>query len=80
MSADSSLCLVDVGGSFGRDLSAKGEAAMVAFATEWLTKLYGSDIKTIGQALDGDALERDAVCARRDRRPRRRARKARARS
>ena len=32
-------------GSFGRDLSAKGEAAMVAFATEWLDKLYGSDVK-----------------------------------
>lgn len=43
--ASSPLCSVDVGGSFGRDLSAQGEAAMVAFAIEWLTKLYGSDIK-----------------------------------
>ena len=40
----SSLCSVDVAGSFGRDLSAQGEAAMVAFAVEWLTKLFGSDI------------------------------------
>src|SRR5262249_14000246 len=40
----SSLCSIDVGGSFGRDLSAQGEAAMVAFAIEWLTKLYGSEI------------------------------------
>ena len=40
---DSSLCSIDVGGSFGRDLSAQGEAAMVAFAVEWLTKLFGSD-------------------------------------
>lgn len=40
----SSLCSIDVGGSFGRDLSAQGEAAMVAFAIEWLTKLYGSDV------------------------------------
>lgn len=40
----SSLCLIDVGGSFGRDLSSQGEAAMVAFAVEWLTKLYGGDI------------------------------------
>lgn len=40
----SSLCTVDVAGSFGRDLSAQGEAAMVAFAVEWLTSLYGSDI------------------------------------
>ncbi|WP_315836445.1 NAD(P)/FAD-dependent oxidoreductase [Bradyrhizobium prioriisuperbiae] len=40
----SSLCMVDVGGSFGRDLAARGDAAMVAFATEWLVKLFGSDI------------------------------------
>ncbi len=42
----SSLCSVDVAGSFGRDLSRKGETEMVAFAAEWLTKLYGSDIKS----------------------------------
>jgi monoamine oxidase len=40
----SSLCSIDVAGSFGRDLSAQGEPAMVAFAVEWLTKLFGSDI------------------------------------
>ena len=40
----SSLCGIDVAGSFGRDLSGQGEAAMVAFAVEWLTKLFGSDI------------------------------------
>ncbi|MEA2882652.1 MAG: hypothetical protein QOH32_1908 [Bradyrhizobium sp.] len=39
-----SLCSVDVAGSFGRDLSAQGEAAMAAFAVEWLTKLFGIDI------------------------------------
>ena len=39
----SSLCSIDVAGSFGRDLSSQGEAAMVAFAKEWLTKLFGSD-------------------------------------
>jgi monoamine oxidase len=39
----SSLCSIDVAGSFGRDLSAQGEPAMVAFAVEWLTKLFGSD-------------------------------------
>jgi monoamine oxidase len=39
----SSLCSIDVAGSFGRDLSAQGEAAMVAFAVEWLTKLFGSE-------------------------------------
>ncbi len=40
----SSLCSTDIAGSFGRDLSAQGEAAMVAFAVEWLTKLFGSDV------------------------------------
>jgi monoamine oxidase len=39
----SSLCQVDVAGSFGRELSSRGEAAMVAFAIEWLGKLFGSD-------------------------------------
>jgi monoamine oxidase len=40
----SSLCSIDVAGSFGRDLSGQGEPAMVAFAVEWLTKLFGSEI------------------------------------
>ncbi len=38
------LCMLDIAGAFGRDLSAQGEAAMAAFAVEWLTKLYGSDV------------------------------------
>jgi monoamine oxidase len=42
----SSLCSIDVGGSFGRELSAQGEAAMIAFGIEWLGKLFGSDIAT----------------------------------
>ncbi|WLA82900.1 MULTISPECIES: flavin monoamine oxidase family protein [Bradyrhizobium] len=42
--AGSSLCTIDVAGSFGRDLSAQGEKAMAAFAVEWLTKLYGSEV------------------------------------
>ena len=41
--AGSSLCAIDVGGSFGRDLSAQGEQAMAAFAREWITKLFGSE-------------------------------------
>ena len=40
----SSLCVIDVAGSFGHDLSGQGEKAMVAFAVEWLTKLFGSEI------------------------------------
>jgi monoamine oxidase len=39
----SSLCTIDVAGSFGRDLAAQGEPAMVAFAAEWLAKLFGSE-------------------------------------
>jgi monoamine oxidase len=42
----SSLCSIDVAGSFGRDLSAQGEAAMIAFAVEWLSKLFGNDLAT----------------------------------
>jgi monoamine oxidase len=41
--SSSSMCSIDVGGSFGRDLAAQGEPAMVAFAVEWLTKLFGGD-------------------------------------
>lgn len=49
--AASSLCAIDVGGSFGRDLSAQGEAAMVAFAKEWLTGLFGSEVAaTVGKS------------------------------
>src|SRR5215210_2285063 len=42
--AGSSLCSIDVAGSFGRDLSAQGEKAMVAFAMEWLNKLFGTEV------------------------------------
>ena len=39
------LCLVEIAGTFGRDLSAQGQAAMVDFAAEWLAGLYGADVK-----------------------------------
>ena len=39
------LCTVEVGGKFGADLTAAGESAMVAFALDWLTGLYGSDLR-----------------------------------
>jgi monoamine oxidase len=39
------LCLVEVAGTFGRDLSAQGQAAMVDFAADWLAGLYGADVK-----------------------------------
>jgi monoamine oxidase len=41
----SSLCTIDVGGAFGRDLAAQGEAAMIDFATNWLAGLYGAEVK-----------------------------------
>jgi monoamine oxidase len=41
------LCIVDVGGKFGRDLAMRGEEAMVDFALEWLEGLYGSNIKKV---------------------------------
>ncbi len=41
----SQLCLIEVAGSFGRELSGEGEAAMVDFAADWLTKLYGGEIR-----------------------------------
>jgi monoamine oxidase len=42
--AGSSLCLIDIGGSFGRDLTSQGEKAMVSFAIEWLNGLFGSNL------------------------------------
>jgi monoamine oxidase len=39
------LCLVELAGAFGRDLSAHGAAAMVDFAGDWLARLYGSNVK-----------------------------------
>jgi monoamine oxidase len=39
------LCMVIVGGKFGRDLAAMGDRAMISFALDWLTGLYGADIK-----------------------------------
>ena len=39
------LALVEVGGRFGRELSAQGDTAMVDFAVEWLAGLFGADVK-----------------------------------
>jgi monoamine oxidase len=38
-----SLCTVDVAGGFGRDLARQGEAAMTAFARDWLKTMFGND-------------------------------------
>jgi monoamine oxidase len=42
----SSLNLVEVAGGFGRDLSAMGDAAMIEFAHNWMTSLFGTRIKS----------------------------------
>src|SRR5262249_41008389 len=39
------LALVVVGGRFGASLAAQGEAAMTAFAVDWLSDLFGTDVK-----------------------------------
>jgi monoamine oxidase len=41
----STLCTVEVGGKFGAGLAAAGEPEMTAFALEWLTGLYGPDVR-----------------------------------
>ena len=40
-----SLHVVTIGGAFGRELSAKGEAAMLDFATSWLSSAFDTNIK-----------------------------------
>jgi monoamine oxidase len=39
------LSVVDVAGKFGRDLAAQGNKAMVEFAVEWLSGLFGPGVK-----------------------------------
>ena len=41
-----SLHLVEVAGSFGRDLSAQGAPAMLDFARNWLASLFGNSVKS----------------------------------
>jgi monoamine oxidase len=41
----STLCTVEIGGTFGVSLTAAGEPAMLAFALDWLTGLYGADLR-----------------------------------
>ena len=39
------LSVVSVGGKFGRDLAAQGDKAMVEFAVEWLSGMFGPNVK-----------------------------------
>lgn len=41
----SSLCAVDIAGKFAAGLAQQGEAAMTAFATDWLAGLFGADVR-----------------------------------
>jgi monoamine oxidase len=41
------LCTIEVAGKFGADLAASGEPAMVSFALDWLTSLYGADLRRV---------------------------------
>jgi monoamine oxidase len=44
----SRLCVVEVAGKLAADLAEDGEAAMTAFAIDWLAGLFGSDLKRAG--------------------------------
>ena len=39
------LSVIEVGGRFGRELAGQGDKAMVEFAVEWLTGLFGTNVK-----------------------------------
>src|SRR5262249_44341059 len=41
----SKVCFVEVAGKLGAGLAEEGEAAMVAFAVDWLASLYRSGVK-----------------------------------
>jgi len=40
-----SLSVIEVGGKFGRELMTQGDMASVDFAVEWLTGLFGNNVK-----------------------------------
>jgi monoamine oxidase len=43
--AGTSLSVIEVGGKFGRDLMAQGDMAAVDFAVQWLSGLFGNNVK-----------------------------------
>jgi monoamine oxidase len=55
------LCMVEVAGKLGRELSAQGEAAMVDFAASWLAELYGADAKKAIGKTAATAWSRDPL-------------------
>ncbi|MBV8791532.1 MAG: FAD-dependent oxidoreductase, partial [Pseudolabrys sp.] len=63
----SRLCTIEVAGSFGRDLTKQGEAAMIAFANDWLGSVFGGSARKITRAVvtrwNDDPLARGAFSA-----------------
>ena len=60
------LHVVEVGGAFGRDLATKGEAAMVAFATDWISNAFGTEARrlikrSLATRWDADPLALGAI-------------------
>jgi monoamine oxidase len=41
------LCVVEVGGKFGRELALRGAETMADFAIDWLADLYGSEVRKL---------------------------------
>jgi monoamine oxidase len=39
------VSVISIGGKFGRDLAEQGDKAMVEFAVEWLTAMFGANVK-----------------------------------
>ena len=62
----SSLCTIDVAGSFGRDLSAQGEAGDGRVRGGMAGQTVRQRCRGGGEEIERDALERGAVRARRD--------------
>ena len=62
-----SLCTMEVAGTFGRELARQGEAAMIAFANEWLGSVFGANARSIKRAVvtrwSEDPLARGAFSA-----------------
>ncbi|MGE3146883.1 MAG: flavin monoamine oxidase family protein [Pseudorhodoplanes sp.] len=55
------LAYVDIGGSFARQVAEQGPGAMTDFALEWLSGLYGTDIRKIASRSHATQWLRDPL-------------------
>ena len=62
MSPAPTLHVLTVAGSFGRELAAQGEPAMVDFAGEWLASLFGENVKARSSAATPRAGTKSLSC------------------